>query len=311
VLSAVAAAAAAGWIYFRRFELMRPPIGVYDAHDVVFMLTAIVALPFAYLALPRTVVGVVFCLIALNILYFGWEPVLRLPRWIWLAAVGCVAADVAANLAAGAGSRLVLVVNDLELVALAVVVANVLAQSGMRARDLALLAGALTVYDVVATTQVSLMSDLVRRLATLPFAPLVAWRDGAGWLALGLGDLLVVVLAPLVLRKAFGQAAGLVAAAASLAAVAVMLALVRWSLVRADIPAMIALGPLVVAQYAWWRTRRGRERRTWEYLTDEPADGRVTRELVEATRDRAAGRAGVGGREIGRPTPTAALRGGE
>jgi hypothetical protein len=308
VLTAVAVAASAGWLYFRRFELMRPPIGVYDVHDVVFMLASIVALPFAYLALPRLAVGVVFCLIALNILYFGWEPVLRLRRWIWLAAVGFVAADVAANLAAGAGSRVVLAVNDLELVVLAVVVANVLAQSGMRARDLTLLAGALAVYDVIATTQVSLMSDLVRRLATLPFAPLVAWRDGGGWVALGLGDLLVVVLAPLVLRKAFGRTAGLLAIAVSLAAVAVMLALVRWSLVEADLPAMVALGPLALVQYAWWRTRRGRERRTWEYLEAEPPEGRVTRELVEATRDRAAGRAGgVDGVEIGRPTPTAAL----
>jgi hypothetical protein len=308
VLTAVAVAAAAGWLYFRRFELMRPPIGVYDVHDVVFMLAAIVVLPFAYLALPRAVVGVVFCLVALNILYFGWEPVLRLRRWIWLAAVGCVSADVAASLASGAGSRVVLVVNDLELVALAVVVANVLAQSGMRARDLTLLAGALAVYDVIATTQVSLMSDLIRRLATLPFAPLVAWRDGGGWVALGLGDLLVVVLAPLVLRKAFGRTAGLVAAAASLVAVAAMLALVRWNLVRADIPAMVALGPLVLVQYAWWRTRRGGERRTWEYLEAEPATGRVTRELVDATRDRAAGRpARVGTGEIGRPTATAAI----
>jgi hypothetical protein len=39
--------------------------------------------------------------------------------------------------------------------------------------------------------------------------------------------------------------------------------------VRATIPAMVALGPLTVAQYLGWR-RRGRERTTWEYLQAEP-----------------------------------------
>ena len=285
VTALVAAATLAGWGYFRRFELLRPPIGVFDRHDVVFMLVAIVVVPIAYLALPRAVVGTILCLLALNVFWFGLEPVLRYRSLLWPAAVGLVAADVVVNVTAPAGASWVVALNDLELVTLAVFVTNVLVQSGMRARDLAFLVSGLAVYDVVVTTYLGLMGNLLRRLATLPFAPLVAWREG-DWLAVGLGDLLMVVLAPLVLRKAFGRTAGLVAAVTSVAAVAGMLAAIRLGWFSRPIPAMVVLGPLLVAQYALWRLRLGGERRTWQYLELEAPVWRVTREAVEATRER-------------------------
>jgi hypothetical protein len=285
VTALVAAAPVAAWIYFRRFELMRPPIGVFDWHDVVFMLVAIVVVPIAYLALPRAVVGTILCLLALNIFWFGLEPVLRYRSLVWPAAAGLVAADVVVNVTSPAGALWVVALNDLELVLLAVFVTNVLVQSGMRARDLAFLVSGLAVYDMVVTTYLGVMGDLLRRLATLPFAPLVAWREG-DWLAVGLGDLLIVVLAPLVLRKAFGRTAGLVCAVTSVAAVAGMLAAIRLGWFSRPIPALVVLGPLLLPQYAWWRLRLGRERRTWEYLEIETPVHRVTRDAVEATRER-------------------------
>ena len=42
------------------------------------------------------------------------------------------------------------------------------------------------------------------------------------------------------------------------------------SALRGSIPAMVALGPIAVLQYAWWLRRRGKERTTWEYLQAEP-----------------------------------------
>ena len=299
----VAVAPVAAWIYLRRFEVMRPPIGVFDWHDVVFMLVAIVVVPVAYLALPRAVVGTVLCLLALNIFWFGFEPVLRFRPLIWLAAVGLVAVDLVVSVTANTGGLWILAVNDLELVALAVCVTNVLVQSGMRARDLAFLVSGLAVYDVIATTYLGFMGDLLRRLATLPFAPLVAWRDGGQWLALGLGDLLMVVLAPLVLRKAFGRTAGIVSAVTSVAAVAGMLAALRLGWFSRPIPAMVVLGPLLLPQYAWWRLRLGPERRTWEYLEIEAPVRRVTREAVESTRERPLLRRGA----LRRGTATAAI----
>jgi hypothetical protein len=300
VTALVAAATLAGWGYFRRFELMRPPIGVFDRHDVVFMLVAIVVVPIAYLALPRAVVGTILCLLALNVFWFGLEPVLRYRSLIWPAAVGLVAADVAVSVTAPVGASAV--VNDLELVLLAAFVTNMLVQSGMRARDLALLVSGLAVYDAVVTTWLGVMDDLLRRLASLPFAPLVAWRQG-DWLALGLGDLLIVVLAPLVLRKAFGRTAGFVSAFTSVAAAAAMLGAVRLGWFTRPIPALVVLGPLLVAQYAWWRLRLGGERRTWQYLELEAPVRRVTREAVDATRERPLLRRGA----LGPGTTTAAI----
>ena len=303
VMTLVGTATLAAWIYFRRFEVMRPPIGVFDWHDVVFMLVAIVVVPVAYLELPRAAVGAVLCLLALNVFYFGLEPVLRWRSLVWLATIGLVTANVVVSQTANAGTSWIVAVNDLELAALVVFVTNMLVQSGMRARDLAFIVSGLAVYDLIATTMLGLMGDLLRRLATLPFAPLLAWREGGRWLAVGLGDLLMVALAPLVMRKAFGRTAGIVSAVTGVAAVAGMLAALRLGWVSRDIPAMVVLGPLLLPQYAWWRLRLGRERKTWEYLEIEAPLHRVTREAVEATRERPLRRPGA----LRRGTTTAAV----
>ena len=93
-------------------------------------------------------------------------------------------------------------------------VSNVWAQSGMKARDAALLGGLLAIYDFVFTAQLPVMDDLLTRLAALPFAPQVVWPTGDGqWVGIGLGDLLLATAFPLVMRKAFGQSAGLAASA--------------------------------------------------------------------------------------------------
>jgi hypothetical protein len=150
-------------------------------------------------------------------------------------------------------------------------VTNLWAQSGLRARDLAVLAAALTAYDVIATALLPLTVDLIARLATLPFTPLLAWPTGdGGWLGLGLGDLLLATLGPLVLRKAFGKTAGLVALFISLATIGVVLALPLLGLLRGAFPVMVVLGPLLVGQYAVWLRHQGPERSTAAYLAAEP-----------------------------------------
>src|SRR5438270_642793 len=73
--------------------------------------------------------------------------------------------------------------------------ANLWAQSGMKARDAALLGAALVVYDFVATVLLPLMNDLIGRLASLPFAPQITWASGDDqWLGVGLGDLLLAAV---------------------------------------------------------------------------------------------------------------------
>jgi hypothetical protein len=101
---------------------------------------------------------------------------------------------------------------------------------------------------------------------------MVAWPTGNGddWLGIGLGDLLLAAVVPLVLRRAFGQRAGIVALCADLGAIGGMLALLTLHLVQITLPAMVVLGPLIVLQYVYWMRRQGRERTTWQYLQAEP-----------------------------------------
>jgi hypothetical protein len=85
-----------------------------------------------------------------------------------------------------------------------------------------------------------------------------------------LGDLLLASAFPLVMRKAFGLAAGMTALAINLGVIGVLLVLPTLGIVHRTFPVMIVLGPLMVAQYAYWRRRRGAERMMWQYWQAEP-----------------------------------------
>jgi hypothetical protein len=258
------------WGYFRRAAITRPPIGVMGLGDVAFMLVAIVVTPLLYLALPAVLVAGLLALGSGSVVYFLLEPLVR-ARWaVWLIIAVLLGADVAAVLRFGPTSTVYFGVNNLVVVLTAVGVANLWAQTGLKARDAALLAVLLIGYDVVASTQLPLMGELIGRLGGLPFAPLLAWPlgDGERWLALGLGDLIMAAVAPLVLRKAFGRPAGLVGLALAALAIGAVLAL-PVERISATFPVMVLLGPLLALQYGYWR-RRGPERTTWQYLQAEP-----------------------------------------
>ena len=147
----------------------------------------------------------------------------------------------------------------------------------MKARDAAILGACLTAYDFVATSQLPLMGDLVGRVAELPFAPLVDWPvgpDGSS-VGLGLGDLLLAAVFPLVLRKAYHRRAGIVALGLGLGGIAGVAVLAHLGAVEL-FPVMVVLGPLMVLQYAWWARRRGSERTTREYRRVEARLGDVS-----------------------------------
>jgi hypothetical protein len=101
---------------------------------------------------------------------------------------------------------------------------------------------------------------------------MVAWGSGSTQLGIGLGDLLLATVFPLTMRKAFGRAAGLLAAGLSLATIAAMAVGVELAQVRVSIPVMTVLGPLMVLQYWLWIHRRGSERTTWQYHAAEPVE---------------------------------------
>ncbi len=267
VLGHAAGAVLLGWLYFRRYAMTRPPLGVLNLWDVALMIGAIILVPYLYLILPLWAVLALLMLGTGSILYFTGEPLLH-ARWaLWLAVFLLLGADLALALWFGVTSTPAFAGNNLVLTVAVVGVTNLWAQSGLKARDAAILGGALTIYDFVATALLPLMTDLFTRLAGLPLAPVVAWRlgDEGIWLGIGLGDLLLATVFPLVMRKAFGRTAGLAALIVGLGVIAAMLALTG----PVTLPVMVVLGPLMVLQYLYWR-RRGPERPTWRYWQEEP-----------------------------------------
>jgi len=275
VLGFAASAVLLGWAYFQRYEISRPPIGVIGLGDVVVMIGAIVLLPYLYLAFPLWIVGGIFALGISSILYFTAEPVLQ-ARWaVWLAVLALLGADIWTQFQFGAMSNPFLLVNNTVLIIAIVGATNLWAQSGMKARDIAVLGGVLALYDLIATSLLPLTTDLFGRLASIPLAPLVAWGAGSGSLGIGLGDLLLATVYPLVMRKGFGRSAGIVAMVITLGVTAVMMALLKLTNSSVTLPAMTALGPLMVLQYGYWIRRLGQERTTKQYLQAESSNRRT------------------------------------
>ena len=91
------------------------------------------------------------------------------------------------------------------------------------------------------------------------------WGTSSAALGIGLGDVLLATVFPLVMRKAFGRAAGIAALVIALLAIGTMLALP----LKVVFPAMVVLGPLMMLQYLYWRSRRGPERTTRRYLLED------------------------------------------
>ncbi|MFC4534655.1 hypothetical protein [Sphaerisporangium dianthi] len=257
----VAALIAVAAVYCARFRLPRPPVGTYTYPDMVVFFVVVVLAPLAYLQLPRPVVAGVFGLVLLCAVQLALAPLIGgRPAWAVSAAL-CLATGAASLTGATA---LVAVLTDVLLAAGVVAVTCLWAQSGMRSGHVALFAALLAGYDLVATVTTTIMSRLFTEVRGLPFAPLFTLGDGAGGavpVAMGLGDLMMLVLFPLVARRSFGRPAGLVAALAGVAVTAVMSALFVTGVLAEGVPLLTVLGPVVVAQHLWWRATGHAERR--------------------------------------------------
>jgi hypothetical protein len=263
VLGLAVAAVLLSGLYFGRFQITRPPIGVFNLKDIVFMIGGIILVPYLYLVLPIWLVAALLVVSTFSVVYCLWEPVLRPRRLVWTASLALVGADIWACVQFGTISHQYFAVNDAVLLLIVVGLTNLWAQSGMKARDAAILGAFLAVYDLTATWLLPLMTDMITRLAALPFSPLLAWpvSDHARWVGIGLGDLLLASVFPLVMRKAFGSGAGAAAMLIALGAIAALLFLP----ITEVFPVMIVLGPLMMLQYAYWLRQHGQERTTWQY----------------------------------------------
>jgi hypothetical protein len=271
ILCHIAVALLLSWAYFRRYALSRPPIGVFNLWDIAVMIGGIVLVPYLYLILPIWLVVSLLALGMLSVPYITWEPILR-ARWaVWLMTLVLLAADIGVALWYGPATRLFSAVNNIVLIVAIVGITNLWAQSGMKARDVAVLAGVLAIYDVIVTWQLTQTADLFSRLFGLPLAPIIAWTLGDGqWLGIGMGDMLLAAVFPLVMRKAFGRAAGMASLASNLSLLVILLTVAVLSRVQVLFPVMILLGPLMIVQFAYWRWRAGPERTTRQYQQAEP-----------------------------------------
>ncbi len=260
------------WICFRRCRLARPAIGVMNLLDVAFMLGFIVLIPVLYLYFPPGVMIALLTIAAMSGLYILLEAVMPGRLLAGLVVLLLIAADIWVLDTFGTASAPFFAVNNAVQVLVIVSVTNLWAQSGMKASAVVILGLALMVYDFIFTSVLPFMGDLFDQLQYVPFSPMVAWRTGIGdqWAAIGFGDLAIAAVFPLVMRKAFGKPAGLFALGCALGALIAAAGLAFAGLIMDTFPLMVALGPLMLAQYLLWRGQRGEERTTRAYLQAEP-----------------------------------------
>lgn len=264
----------ASWWYFRTWTMTRPPLGTVNLGDITMTLVFVIVLPFLYLWLPGWLVVTMLALTSLSILWFVAEPVTTAVRAKWGFAGGLVIGELLLA-GYGAGEVAFLLLNDAVILMMVVGVSNVWAQGGLRSRDLAIFAGGISVYDLIATGVFPLTTGMIERLSGFPFLPMVVWPSGENqWVGIGMGDLLMAAVGPLVIRKAFGWAAGLTAVVIALGAIAGVLLVSRWSAMPETFPTMIVLGPMMIAQHLCLCRRYGSERTYALYLLREPAIAR-------------------------------------
>jgi hypothetical protein len=244
----------------------RPPVGVYTLRDIAVMMTVVVLLPVLYLALPDLAVATALGLMTVFAIQFTLAPLLS-GRIALGAAFAAGAADVALGVADLTTPAVVW--NNVLLLILVIGVTNLYVQSGIRARDVAVFGMLLAGYDLVATTMLPTMGNLLRKTIDLPFAPVFVGPESA---VIGLDDVLMLTLWTLVSLKSFGRAASWVATGTTLALTMGLALAIRTGLLTGLFPVMLAAGPLMTLQYLTWRRLRGPERTTATYRGLTTAD---------------------------------------
>jgi hypothetical protein len=251
---------------FRRVRLPPPPLGVLNLFDVAVMIGMVVAVPYLYLLVPTPLVTVLLVLAVASILHLALEPVATRPiRWVIVVVI--LGAELVAFWSAGPGSVTFAAVNNVVVCLVAAATANLWAQSGLSAQRAAVLAGALTVYDLVFTTFLGVTGDLFDEALDHPFPPVIAWpvADGDGQVGLGQGDLLFAAVFPIIARKAYGARAATIAFTSTVAVFVVLLALGITENLPTTFPVMVVLGPVQVALWLHFHRTYGAERTMAQY----------------------------------------------
>lgn len=254
----------AAWQYFLRVRMNRPPVGVLNLRDIVITFVMLVGIPPLYLEIPTWSVAAIMVPIATGLAYMTVS--VAFGRLVGILAAGGLTVGEVTLTAWGYGQSTGFVaLNDIAVGALVVGVCNIWAQSGIRARDVAVFGCLVAGYDLVATWLMPLMTDFFTRVSSMPFAPMLAIGTGPDAAVIGMGDLLFIVLWPLVALKAYSGRAGLFAATGTVGCVAALGAAFYLDVFNAAVPAMVFLGPVILVQFLVLRRLYGTERTTGQY----------------------------------------------
>jgi hypothetical protein len=263
--------------YFRRVRIDRPPVGTFNARDVVILLIFIGILPFVYGWLPDTLVTCLLSVTFASALYIGYRPLLG-SAGIWLGIGLLFGFNIWSShhlMGTIPGWQLWYTEQSIMVGLSAIAVCNMYLQGGMKLRHVAWLSLGLAGYDILFASYYPLTGSLLARYITHPLTPVVGMRFGGVDYAVGLGDLLVYSLFFVAAYKAYGAQAAKIAAVVVVVmggfATAFIPFLFNFSNANLDIliPAQSVFGPVAFLTYLWMKRHYGRERTMAEYLASQ------------------------------------------
>ena len=263
--------------YFRRVRMDRPPVGTFNARDVVILLIFIGILPFVYGWLPDSLVTCLLSVTFASALYLGYRPLLG-AAGIWLGIGLLFGLNIWSShhlMGTIPGWQLWYIEQSVTVGLSAIAVCNLYVQGGMKLRHIAWLSLGLAGYDILFASYYPLTGRLLARYVTHPLTPVVGMRFGGVDYAVGLGDLLVYSLFFVAAYKAYGAQAAKIAAVVVVVmggfATAFIPFIFNLSNANLDIlvPAQSLFGPVAFLTYLWMKRHYGRERTMAEYLASQ------------------------------------------
>lgn len=242
-------------LYRTRVSMPRPPIGVFQRSDIVAMIAALVLMPYAYLHLPVTLVVVLFGLTTSGMVHLSLSPLLG-GKPALLATAGLAATAIASDVTGWRHG--LLIANDLMLLLVVIGVTNMWSQTGITPGQVAGLASALAVYDLLATGMSTTTTAFVNHIIARPFAPLLAVDTGDSPTFIGMGDCLLLTIWPLAVAGAYRRSAVVVAVAFDVAVLAAIRIGFLTGALTGAVPLATPLGVAIIGQYFFWQHRRRR-----------------------------------------------------
>src|SRR5450631_1646057 len=118
-----------GWIYFEAVQIQRPPIGVMNRNDVLWIFLLTILIPILYLALPMNVVIVIVVLAAISLAYVTLEPLFRSLVLRWIVVLTLISANLIATAILGVSHPVTMAINNLNFIITAIGIANLWAQA--------------------------------------------------------------------------------------------------------------------------------------------------------------------------------------